>query len=161
MPIALSGKISSTPLADVLEQLRRKKATGTLIVNSGGVTKSIYFKIGRVVFSTSTSDDDRLGEILVRTGKITRENLEYATQLHKKNAGLKQLGAILVENGLIASKDLFGGLKDQVKEIIFSLFLLVEGDYQFEERFPPNIIELQINFQDLISEIIQRIKQES
>jgi hypothetical protein len=160
MPISLSGKISFTPLVDVLEQLRQKKATGTLIVSSDGLKKCIYFKIGQIVFATSNVSHDRLGDVLVKTGKLTRENLEYATQLHKKNLGLKQLGAILVENGLISSKDLFGGLKAQVKEIIFSLFLLDAADYQFEERFPTNIIQLQINFQDLIAEIIQRIKQE-
>jgi len=160
MPIALSGKISFTPLVDVLEQLRQKKATGALIVSSGGLKKCIYFKIGQIVFATSNSSHDRLGDVLVKTGKLTRENLEYATQLFKKNAGLKKLGAILVENGFITSKDLFGGLKAQVKEIIFSLFLLNEADYQFEERFPSDIIELQFNFQELIAEIIQRIKRE-
>jgi hypothetical protein len=160
MSIAISGKLSFTPLVDVLELLRQKKATGTLVVSSGGLKKCIYFKIGQIVFATSNSSQDRLGEVLVKTGKLTQENLEYATRLHKKNMGLKQLGAILVEQGLISSKDLFGGLKAQVKEIIFSLFLLEAADYQFEERFPSNIIPLQFNFQDLIAEIIQRIKQE-
>jgi hypothetical protein len=161
MSITLSGKISFTPLVDVLEQLRQRKATGTLTVSSGVVKKCIFFKIGQIVFATSTSSGDWLGEILVKTGKLKREDLEYATQLYKKNAGLKKLGAILVENGLIASKDLFGGLKDQVKEILFSLILLTEGDYQFEDSFPSDIILLQFNFQDLIAEIIKRIKKEA
>ncbi len=146
---------------DVLEQLRQRKATGTMTVSSGDAKKCIFIKSGQVVFATSTSNHDRLGEILVRTGKLKRENLDYATQLYKKNAGLKKLGAILVENGLIASKDLFGGLKAQVKEILFSLILLDQGDYQFEDCFPSDIIHLQFNFQDLIAEIIQRIKQEA
>ncbi len=161
MSIILSGKISFTPLVDVLEQLRQRKATGTLTVISGDVKKCIFIKIGQIVFATSTSSEDRLGEILVKTGKLKPENLEYATQLYKKNAGLKKLGAILVEHGLIASKDLFGGLKAQVKDIIFSLILLAEGDYQFADSFPSDIIQLQFNFQDLIAEIIQRIKQEA
>jgi len=161
MSIILSGKISFTPLVDVLEQLRQRKATGTLTVISGDVKKCIFIKNGQIVFATSTSSEDRLGEILVKTGKLKPENLEYATQLFKKNAGLKKLGAILVENGLIASKDLFGGLKAQVKDIIFSLILLAEGDYQFEDSFPSDIIQLQFNFQDLIAEIIQRIKREA
>jgi Domain of unknown function (DUF4388) len=161
MSIALSGKISFTPLVDVLEQLRQRKATGTLTVSSGDVKKCIFIKTGQIVFATSTSTHDRLGEILVKTGKLKRENLEHATQLFKKSAGVKKLGAILVENGLIASKDLFGGLKAQVKDIIFSLILLNEGDYQFEDSFPSDIIQLQFNFQELIAEIIQRIKQEA
>ncbi len=161
MSIELSGKLSFTPLVDVLEQLRRRKATGTMTVSSGEVKKCIFIKSGQIVFATSTSSTDRLGEVLVRTGKLTRENLEHATQIYKKNAGLKKLGAILVENGLIASKDLFGGLKAQVKDIIFSLIQLGQGDYQFEDSFPSDIIQLQLNFQDLIAEIIQRIKQEA
>ena len=161
MSIILSGKISFTPLVDVLEQLRQRKATGTLTVISGDVKKCIFIKSGQIVFATSTSSEDRLGEILVKTGKLKPENLVYATQLFKKNSGLKKLGAILVENGLIASKDLFGGLKAQVKDIIFSLILLAEGDYQFEDSFPSDIIQLQFNFQDLIAEIIQRIKREA
>lgn len=161
MAIILSGKISFTPLVDVLEQLRRRKATGSLTVHSGDVNKCIFMKNGQIVFANSTSIEDRLGDVLVKTGKLTRENLEYATQLFKKNAGLKKLGAILVENKLVASKDLFGGLKDQVKDIIRSLIQLEEGDYQFEDTFPSDIIQLQFNFQDLIAEILQRLKQEA
>ena len=161
MAITLSGKISFTPLMDVLEQLRQRKATGTLTVSSGDVKKCVFIKTGQIIFATSTSSNDWLGEILVKTGKLKREKLEYATQLYKKDAGLKKLGAILVENGLIASKDLFSGLKDQVKDIIFSLILLDEGDYQFEDGFPSDTIQLQFNFQDLIAEILQRIKQEA
>ncbi len=161
MSITLSGKISFTPLPDVLEQLRQRKATGILTVSSGNVKKSIYLKNGQIVFATSTSNQDRLGEILVKAGKLKREKLEYALKIYNKNSGIKKLGAILVENGLITSQDLFGGLKAQVKDIIYSLFLLDDGDYQFEDLLPSDIIQLQINFQDLIAEIIQRIKQEA
>ena len=160
MSITLSGKISFTPVVDVLDQLLQRKATGTLTVSSGDVKKCIFFKLGQIVFATSTSSEDWLGEILVKTDRLKRGDLEYATQLYKKSAGLKKLGAILVENGLIASKDLFGGLKAQVKEILFSLVLLTEGDYQFEDSFPSDIILLRFNFQDLITEIIQRMKKE-
>jgi hypothetical protein len=74
---------------------------------------------------------------------------------------LKKLGAILVENGLVVPKDLFGGLKIQVKGIIYSLFLWNDGKYQFEDRLPTDIIQLQINFQELIAEIIQRIRHDA
>jgi len=161
MPIVLSGKISFIPLVDILELLRQRKAAGILTINRGDVKKSIYFKGGQIVFAASDSSHNRLGEVLVKAGKLTRENLEYATQLYNKNAGLKKLGAILVENGLLSSKDLFGGLKSQVKDIIYSLFLLEDGDYQFEDHLPSDIIQLQIDFPDLITEIIQRIKQEA
>jgi hypothetical protein len=160
MSITLSGKISFTPLADVLEQLRQRKATGVLTISSGEVKKSIYVKAGQIVFASSNCDYDRLGEVLVKTGKLSSNDYEKAVKIFKKNTGLIKLGAILVENDLITSKDLFGGLKDQVKEIIYSLFLLNDGDYQFEECILTDIIQLHLDLPDLITEIILRIKSE-
>ncbi len=156
-----SGKIQDTPLPDVLEYLRQSKATGTLTVRNNDITKCIYIKSGQIVFATSTGLHDRLGEILVKSGKVTRENLDQALLIYQKGAGIKKLGAILVENGFVNPKDLFNGLKIQVKDIIFSLFLWTEGEYRYEDRLPSDMIQLPINFQELISEIIQRIKQEA
>lgn len=161
MPIQLSGNIQDAPLPNILEQLRQSKATGTLTVRGDNKVKSIYFKAGQIVFAASSDANDRLGEILVRCCKLSRENLEQALLLSKKSAGLKKLGAILAENGFVTPKDLFSGLKIQVKDIIYSLFLWTEGAYQFEEQLPSDIIQLQINIQELIAEIIQRIQQEA
>ena len=156
-----AGKIQDTPLPDVLEHLRQSKATGTLTVRNKDITKCIYIKGGQIVFATSTGVHDRLGEILVKSGKVSRENLDHALRIYQKGAGIKKLGAILVENGFVNPKDLFNGLKIQVKDIIFSLFLWTEGEYRYEERLPSDMIQLQINFQELIAEIILRIKQEA
>lgn len=131
------------------------------MLRAGGVTKNIYVKDGQIIFATSTELQDRLGEILVKSGKITRDNLEQALQVYDKSAGLKKLGAILVEKGFLPPKELFGGLKIQVREIILSLFLWRSGEYRFEERLPPDIIQLNIDFEELISEIIERIKLEA
>ena len=161
MPIPLSGNIKSTPLSDILEDLRQRKAAGTLTLRRGGIVKCIHVKDGQIVFASSTDPRDRLGEILVKSGRVTREDLDHALRLYTKNAGLKKLGAILVENGLVPPKELFSGLKIQVKDIIFSLFLWPEGDYQFDQRLPSDIIQLQINFHELISEIIERIRREA
>jgi hypothetical protein len=161
MSIQQSGNICDTPLSSVLENLRQAKAIGTLTVSNGGMVKSVYFKAGQIVFAASSDPVDRLGAILVKTGKLSQENLEQALQISRKSAGLKKLGAILAENGFVTPKDLFSGLKTQVKDIIYSLFLWTEGDYLFEERLPSDIIQLQINIKELIAEIIQRIKQEA
>lgn len=161
MPVPLFGKIEEIPLTVVLEDLRQRKATGTLTIRSAGaVEKAVHIKDGQIVFATSTDGQDRLGEILVSAGKLSRENLESALTMSNRSGGFKKLGAILVENGFVSPKDLFSGLKTQVKGIIYSLFLWDEATYRFEERLPPDIIQLQINITELIREIIERIKQE-
>ncbi len=158
MPIPVSGNIKSTPLSDILEDLRQRRATGTLTIRRGAVEKGIHMKEGQIIFATSTEVRDRLGESLVRAGKISKENLEHAFQVYKKHAGLKKMGAILVESGMVPPKELFSGLKIQVKDIIFSLFLWPDGEYRFVERLPSDVIQLQINFSELIAEIIARMR---
>jgi len=161
MANSLSGKIQEKPLSDILEDLRQRRATGTLSVKRGSITKCVCLRSGQIVFATSTDARDRLSEILVKTGKLTQESMNHALELYEKSRGLKKLGAVLVENGLVAPKDMFGGLKIQVKDIIYSIFLWHDGEYEFEERLPADIIQLQINFQELISEIIERIKNDA
>ncbi len=161
MSIPLSGNIKDTPLPDILESLYRKKATGTLTVQVNGVEKAVFIKEGLIIFSTSTDNQDRLGEMLVKAGKLKRENLDAALGLLKKSGGFKKLGAILVEKGFVAPKDLFEALKSQVKEIIYSLFLWEDAEYRFDEILPSDVIQLQINIEELIRDIIQRIRQEA
>ncbi len=158
MALTISGNIQETPLPDILEGLKAMKATGALVVQTGSTQKTIYVEDGKIVFAASSDGRDRLGEVLVRAGKLSRENLEKALVISKRTAGFKKLGAILVENGYVKPQDLFAGLKFQVKEIISSIFLLQEGTYSFDPKLPPDIIPLHINMQELIQEIIQWIK---
>jgi tetratricopeptide (TPR) repeat protein len=74
-----------------------------------------------------------------------------------KSTGKRQ-GAILVELGYITPKDLFWGVKYQVKEIIYSLFQLGEGEYEFVENIPPDeVITLKISTNNLIYEGVNKI----
>ena len=161
MPLPSSGNIQDVPLPALFEELGTRKFTGNLVVRSDDAEKTVHLKEGQIVFATSTDSNDRLGEILIKAGKLTRERLETALALLKKTAGFKKLGALLVEKGFVTPKDLFTGLKTQVKEIIYSLFLLENATYHIEETLPTDIIQLQINMQELITEIIQRIRQEA
>jgi hypothetical protein len=160
MAFQLSGNIQNIPLPAVLQDIHEARASGTFKIRRDGVEKSIYFRNGQIIFATSTDSHDRLGEILVSAGFLTRENLEAGLAIYRRNAGLKKIGAVLVENGYVSPKNLFVGLKTQVKDIIYSLFLWENAEYRFEENMPGDIIQLQINLPELISEIIDRIRKE-
>jgi hypothetical protein len=159
MALSLSGNLIETPFSDVLAVLHQQKATGTLICGSGSAERSIHVKNGQIIFATSKDERDRLGEVMVAAGKITRSQLEQALSLHQKSAGLKKIGAIFVENRFVTPKDLFNGLKLQVRRIIHHLFLMTEGSYHFEERMPAEVIPLQINMEELLREVIDQMKQ--
>ncbi|MDH4163088.1 MAG: DUF4388 domain-containing protein [Nitrospirota bacterium] len=159
MGLNLSGKFSETSFSDVIAVLRQQQATGTLVCAAAGIEKSVMVKKGQIIFAASKDEADRLGEVMVTAGKITRTQLTRALDIHQKSAGLKKIGAIFVENGYVAPKDLFNGLKLQVRRIIQSLFMLNEGTYVFQEILPPDVIPLQIDMEDLLREVIQQLKQ--
>ncbi|MFA5074017.1 MAG: DUF4388 domain-containing protein [Nitrospirota bacterium] len=158
MPVPRSGKIPETPLSDVFEHLRQTQASGTLTVSKNTISKQVYFKAGKIVCAASLDANDRLGEILIKWCNLSPEHLQRALEISKKSAGLKRLGAVLVENGVITPKELFHGLKIQVRDIITSLFLWTEGEYNFQDGLPSDTIQLQINIEDIITEILNRIK---
>jgi hypothetical protein len=157
MDIPLKGNIRYTGLPKILAALNRTRKTGTLVVKTPIFTKKVYLMKGDAIFASSTYEDDRLGEMLIKAGKITMEQLDESVSLLKKTG--KRQGAILVELGYLTPKDLFWGVKYQVKEIIHSLFQLQEAEYEFiEGEIPTNeVITLTMSMGNLIYEGAKRI----
>ena len=156
MSIPFRGNLRDYSLPRILIELNRSRGTGTLSFTTSHFTKKIYVREGNVIFASSTFEDDRLGEMLIKAGKITMEQYDKSVALLKSTG--KRQGAILVELGYITPKDLFWGVKYQVKEIIYSLFQLDEGEYEFVENIPPDeVITLKISTNNLIYEGVNKI----
>ena len=155
--IPLKGNIREVSLPRVLMYLNRNRKTGTLIVSTHVFTKKVYIDKGDAIFASSTYEDDRLGEMLIKAGKITIEQYEESVRLLKTTK--KRQGAILVELGYMTPKDLFWGVKYQVKEIIYSLFPLDIAEYKFlEGEIPANeVITLKMSMGNLIYEGVRRV----
>jgi tetratricopeptide (TPR) repeat protein len=155
--IPLKGNIREFSIPKILLYLNRNRKTGTLIIKTQTFTKKVFMEKGDAIFASSTYEDDRLGEMLVKAKKITIQQLEESVELLKLRK--KRQGAILVELGYLTPKDLFWGVKYQVREIIYSLFTLDYADYKFiEGSFPENeVITLKMSMGNLIYEGIKRI----
>lgn len=155
--IPLRGNLRDYSLPKILVQINRKRATGTLSVSTPNFTKKIYLVKGDAIFASSSYDDDRLGEMLIKAGKITVEQYDKSVEILK--AAKKRQGAILVELGYLTPKDLFWGVKYQVKEIIYSLFQFEDGEYEFVEGEVPTqeVITLKMSMGNLIYEGVKRI----
>jgi hypothetical protein len=156
VPGGLRGQLTQIALPEILQHLRLTNATGVLSLVSGGARKALYLKNGRVVFASSNLPNDRLGEILIREGKITVE--EYEASIKSITKGKRQ-GKVLVEMGALSPKDLWEGVQTQVKEIVFSIFQWEEGQFHFEESSLPDKekITVDLDVMNLILEGVRRI----
>jgi hypothetical protein len=148
------GMVERCSIPDILNLLNIQKKTGVLIVRYEDVEKKIYMKDGEIVFASSNLKEDRLGESLVRRGKITMAQLEEASKEVKEG---KKLGRVLVEKGWITPKELFYGVRAQVQEIIFNLFPLSSGYFYFLEGVfdHENVVRFNMSTQMLIMEGIR------
>src|SRR5688500_20254612 len=100
VPGGLKGQIADVSVPDLLQQLRSSRATGILTLVAGGARKALYMKDGRVVFASSNLPNDRLGEILLRVGKITVEEYDASIKAITKE---KLKGKALYVKGTIST----------------------------------------------------------
>lgn len=156
--ISIKGYLRDVSLPKILVYLNRIRATGTLLISTHGITKRIYLSKGNAIFASSTYEDDRLGEMLIKAGKITVEQYDKSVEMLKKT-GQRQ-GVILVNLGYLTPKDLFWGVKYQVREVIYSLFQFEDGEYGFtESELPPEeVITLKMSMGNMIYEGVKRIE---
>jgi hypothetical protein len=153
----LQGDLSKIQLPDVLSFVAMIRETGKLQLTTGQLERTILWKDGDIVFATSNSPDHSLGMFLLRNGKITRD--QYEESKRRVTPQLRH-GKILVQMGAISPKDLWWGVKNQVLEIIYSLFGWKEGAFAFyesHEELTQERIVVQINTSSVIMEGIRRL----
>jgi len=128
----VQGNLTQQQLPDVIQALGRDHENGVLQLSRDNVSKRIYFGRGSMVFARSTVHSDRLGEMLVRKGELTRSNLALAS--NKMRARREKLGTTLVSLGLMSQHRMQARLVEQVRGIIQSLFTWREGVFRFQQE---------------------------
>ena len=155
-PIAWpSGRVADHEFADLVREVYSRRWSGLLTLNHMGVEKSVRVQEGRLVFAFSSSRDDRLGELLLRRGRITLHQYVEASRAMRKGI---RLGTVLVEQGALDPRELVKAVMDHTQEIIYSAFQWTEGLYHFTEGGEASEpIMLKLSTPDVILEGIRRI----
>lgn len=149
------GSLAEQDFPRLVQALHERQWTGVLTLSHAGAGKSVVVQDGRMVFASSSSRDERLGELMLRRGRITLRQLADAG---KAMVPGRRLGTVLVEQGALAPKDLVRSVVEHTQEIIYAAFLLTEGQYRLEEGGDTKeAIKLNISTPDLILEGIRRI----
>jgi len=134
VPGGFRGTLGRLALPELLRELQSTAATGILSLVAGGARKALYLRDGRVVFATSNQTSDRLGEVLLREGKITPEQNEASVRA--LTSGRRQ-GRSLIELGALTPDELWRAVQSQVREIVLSVLVWDEGEFHFEESVLP------------------------
>jgi len=133
---SLKGDTSILSVGDLLQQLCGSQKIGSLSVKQGEHRKVVH--VGpeglRLVFS-SNSRATSLGEILIRTKKLTLQELDILLAQQKRTG--KRLGELVARLGKVSKQDIQNALREQVQEEIYDLFTWNEAQFEFEEEPAP------------------------
>ncbi len=156
--MAIRGSLREASLPDVLQLLSLGNKTGCMSVTHRNNFGYIYFDKGRISYASILNRRDRLGDILVKSGALLPPQLEAAISLQSRQRN-KKLGQILMEQGLIARKDLEQHIRFQIEEAVYFLFTWSEGTFSFEADVKPDEedILVSINPESLLLEGARRV----
>lgn len=159
-PVLLSGVLEAGAIPDLLSYFNMFRKTGILSIQLEGGTKSLYFQDGEVVFATSTSFSEDVGEILFSLGKIDQKELLELRPLVNHQA---TLGKLLVERGAVSPKDLWLAARNQVENIVYNLFTASRGGFYFQQKAieEEQILRLSMSTQNMIMEGLRRLDEKS
>ncbi len=148
MSFAEKGAVGDIEPAFFIGYLHRLKATGTLKFEDSPVQRAIYFREGRVLFSSSNAPDDQLGAILVAAGKIGQEQFDaLLARLEPKQS----IAAALAQGGHVSQRDIGDAARRKVEQIVGACCVQATGSYEFEDGvLPKGALDLKLTTEKVL-----------
>ena len=156
--MSFAGNIKTISFSDILQLISTGKKTGKLLVTQSSQRKELFFKNGNLISAVSSNtEEDMIGNLLLRMGKITKSDLQKAVGIQQQSG--RRIGAVMLELGLLNKAELSQYLKIQVEEIVYNLFSWPEGEFSFQDEIKPAEDQILVNLDtmNLIMEGTRRI----
>jgi hypothetical protein len=128
----LAGDCNGFALADFMAYLGQSRFTGGLRISSGNAERTLWMKDGEVRSASSDAPADRVGEVMVRLGYVTRQVLESVLAENPPS----RVGKVLVERNILKAHDLFKCITEQVGEIFHAMMLVKDGAFVLIDQDP-------------------------
>jgi len=128
----MQGKIADFSIPDIFQLVSSQEKSGSLAISGNDRVTIFLFSGGRIVDVQPDRRESKslLGTMLRDAGYLTDSELKRF--LSSQGTGGKKIGEILVEKGKVSKEVLARYLVLQVKECLFDVLMLGEGEYRFE-----------------------------
>jgi tetratricopeptide (TPR) repeat protein len=133
--MAIEGPLAELSIQDVLQLLELAHKTGVLTIRSDRMNDEaiVHFTRGAIVFAVRRRSTRRLGQLLIRAGKLTQRELDRALEIQRVDP-TRRLAEVLLEMGSVSEEELERQLRFQMEETIYEVMPWDEGYFKFEER---------------------------
>jgi hypothetical protein len=132
--MAIEGPLAELGIHDVFQLLDLSRKTGTLSVTSllrdnEGV---VLFENGKVISAMIRSNPHRIGDLLVRSGRLTDADLARVQEA-QLSGDRRRFGEILIAFGLVTAREMERQMRLQIEAVVFELMSWSEGNFRFDE----------------------------
>jgi len=144
-----TADLGVTTMLDVLAHVLVSRQSGLMLLErpsrDGGDPehREVYFLRGRLHHVAATNASERLGEFLVRRGKLSREELDLALAILPKYGG--RMGDTLIGLGLVDGVDIFRAIREQGRDRVTELFLWRDGWAHFHPEADLPAVEFPLD----------------
>ena len=128
----MQGKIADFSIPDIFQLVSSQGKSGSLAISGDDRITIFLFSGGRIVDVQPDRRESKslLGTMFRDAGYLTDSELKRF--LSSQGTGGKKIGEILLEKGKVSKEVLARYLVLQVKECLFDVLTLREGEYRFE-----------------------------
>ncbi len=132
--MSLAGNLEELGLGEILQIVSLSRKTGVLSLSSSGRDGSVFFRLGQVVRASSNVYVQSMGEVLIQKGVIDPDMLRKALAFQQENGFRERFGVVLVNNFGVSQDIIDDVVREQIENVVFSLFAWTEGAFRFEVR---------------------------
>lgn len=129
----MRGRLDVVPLLELLSALARTRKSGTLELHSG--LQSMFLTIEHGSVRAVSTDDPalRIGQVLIRLGLVTEEQIEQALALQSIATDPERVGEVLVDVNYITETDISHAMTVQIRT---ALNVMLDDDSRYFEFSP-------------------------
>jgi hypothetical protein len=166
-PPAFTGNLRMFQLPNLMEFLRLNQCSGTLFVMGRRGTGEVRLRAGRLT-GAAASKAPRLGDILVRTGQLKREELEKVVTLQRAEESAESLGVLLLQHSQVTDRGLKAAVTAQVHAAMSELVQWEEGNFAFHMVDPgeapvddtPEVVRVDMSVEQVLLEAMRRLDEQ-
>jgi CheY-like chemotaxis protein len=139
--MSLVGNLEDLGLGEILQIVSLSRKSGILTLYSRGREGKIVFRQGQVIRATSPTYKEGLGDVLVRKKLIDHNLLRGALSIQKKKGLKERLGTLLVREFQVPVATIEEVVREQIENVVYSLFDWTEGTFAFELQEDVEVID--------------------
>jgi len=142
--VTISGSLKDVSAADVMQFIHLGHRSGVLTLEHGERRAALRFHRGRLI-SARSPQMQRLGDLLVSSGRVTSEALRAAVEAQLAAGRSRSLGQILVESNAIDGEELRRLISLQISQAVTEVVAWDAGTFDFsaDDTEPPDDLGLQ------------------